>query len=111
VAKAEQQGKKPASEDLLGGDYWRQAVFYRILLEHDPRRSLTMTAAAFDFVEPDKETGEFHTAQVEVTDEDVAIVIDQIREVYAGIQAKEFSRGCGEADCEWCTFVRRFERR
>lgn len=111
VAKAEKEGKKPAPEDLLGGDYWRQAVFYRILLEHDPRRRLTMTAAEFDFVEPDKETGQFHTAQVEVTDEDVAVVIDQIREVYAGIRAKEFSRGCGEADCEWCTFVRRFERR
>ena len=111
VAKAQAAGKKPAPEDLLGGDYWRQAVFYRILLEHDPRRRLTMTAAEFDFVEPDKETGAFHTAQVEVNDEDVAIVIDQIKEVYAGIQAKQFSRGCGEADCEWCDFVRRFERR
>jgi DNA helicase-2/ATP-dependent DNA helicase PcrA len=111
VAKAQAAGKKPAPEDLLGGDYWRQAVFYRILLEHDPRRRLIMTAAEFDFVEPDKETGQFHTAEVEVTDGDVTIVKDQIREVYAGIQAKQFSRGCGEADCEWCDFVRRFERR
>ena len=72
VAKAQAEGKQPAPEDLLGGDYWRQAVFYRILLEHDPRRRLTMTAAEFDFVEPDKETGEFHTAVVEVSDEDVS---------------------------------------
>ena len=108
VATAQASGKKAAPEDLLGGDYWRQAVFYRILLEQDPRRRLTMTAAEFDFVEPDKETGTFHTAVVEVTDEDVAIVQEQIREVYARIRAKEFTQGCGEADCEWCTFVERF---
>jgi DNA helicase-2/ATP-dependent DNA helicase PcrA len=111
VAKARAEGKQPSPEDLLGGDYWRQAVFYRILLEHDPRRRLTMTAAEFDFIEPDKETGEFHTAVVEVSEEDVAIVKDQIREVYARIRNKEFTQGCGEADCEWCNFVRRFEGR
>lgn len=111
VAKAQADGKKPSPEDMLGGDYWRQAVFYRILLEHDPRRRLTMTAAEFDFVEPDKETGQFHSAVVEVSDEDMAIVKDQITEVYAKIRAKEFSQGCGESDCEWCNFVRRFERR
>lgn len=111
VAKAQAEGKQPSSEDLLGGDYWRQAVFYRILLERDPRRRLVMTAAEFDFVEPDKETGEFHTAVVEVTDEDVTVVEEQIREVYAKIRAKQFNQGCGESDCEWCNFVRRFERR
>ncbi len=111
VAKLLEEGKQPSHEDLLGGDYWRQAVFYRILLEHDPRRRLTMTSAEFDFVEPDRETGEFHNAAVEVSDEDVAIVTGQITEVYAKIRNKEFSQGCGEEECEWCVFVRRFSDR
>jgi DNA helicase-2/ATP-dependent DNA helicase PcrA len=109
VLKAKEQGKTPSSEELIGGDYWRQAVFYRILIENDPRRSLRMREAEFDFVEPDKETGQFHTAVVEVSDEDVEIVKEQIREVYSKIQQMEFKEGCGSDDCEWCRFVSMFE--
>ncbi len=109
VAKTLDAGKQSTHEDVRGGDYWRQAVFYRILLEHDSRRRLTMTGAEFVFVEPDKESGAFHTAEVMVTDEDLAIVTAQIKDTYAKIRAKEFGVGCGEADCEWCRFVRRFE--
>ena len=108
VAKAKAEGKEPSADDLLGGDYWRQAVFYRILVESEPRRSWTMSAARFEFVEPEKESGEFKSARFEVSDDEVDLVKGQIRDVYARIQAKQFTIGCGKPECEWCSFVKRF---
>jgi DNA helicase-2/ATP-dependent DNA helicase PcrA len=35
VEKAITVNKEPNFEDLHGGDYWRQAVFYKILLDYD----------------------------------------------------------------------------
>ena len=67
-----------------------------------------MQAARFEFVEPEKETGSFNSALFEVSDDEVALVKGQIRDVYARIQAKEFTDGCGSPDCEWCTFVRQY---
>jgi DNA helicase-2/ATP-dependent DNA helicase PcrA len=111
VAKALAEGKEPAADERLGGDYWRQAVFYRILVENEPRRNWLMSAARFEFVEPEKESGEFKSARFEVSDAEVAVVKEQIRDVYARIQAKEFHHGCGKPECEWCAFVKRFEMR
>lgn len=111
VRGAQAEGKEPDADDLLGGDYWRQAVFYRILIENEPRRGWSMQAARFEFVEPEKETGSFNSALFEVSDDEVALVKEQIREVYARIQAKEFTDGCGSPDCEWCTFVRHYTGR
>ncbi|MBV5350561.1 hypothetical protein JZU71_05450, partial [bacterium] len=95
-------------DDLLGGDYWRQAVFYRILVEGEPRRNWTMSAARFEFVEPEKESGEFKNARFEVSDNEVELVKEQIRDVYARIQARQFTVGCNKPECEWCSFVKRF---
>lgn len=35
VEKALAAGKDAKFEDLYGGDYWRQAVFYKILMDND----------------------------------------------------------------------------
>lgn len=109
TAKALAEGKKPSFEDSFGGDYWRQAVFYRILAEADPLRGWHMQEARFDFVEPDKESLQFVHALVEVGENDLSLVKDQIREVYTKIRNLEFSPGCGEPDCEWCRFVMRYQ--
>lgn len=108
VAKARAEGKEPGSDDLLGGDYWRQAVFYRILVESEPRKNWLMAAARFEFVEPEKESGEYRSARFEVADHEVALVKEQIRQVYAAIQARRFDNGCDRPECEWCAFVRRY---
>jgi DNA helicase-2/ATP-dependent DNA helicase PcrA len=109
VEKALAEGKEPNDDDRLGGDYWRQAVFYRILVEHEPRRNWRMAAARFEFVEPEKESGEFKSAHFEVSDHDVAVVTAQVHEVYAKIRAHQFTEGCGKPECEWCAFVKRLE--
>lgn len=108
VSLAQSEGREPDTDDLLGGDYWRQAVFYRILIENEPRRGWSMAAARFEFVEPEKESGRFSSALFEVSDDEVAQVKEQIRDVYGRIQNKEFHIGCGKPDCEWCVFVQRY---
>jgi DNA helicase-2/ATP-dependent DNA helicase PcrA len=89
----------------FGGDYWRQAVFYKILMDTDTSRSWDMRSTEFDFVEPDKKTGEYIKQKVNITPGDVEIVKKQIVASYNAIKAKKFNNGCGKADCQWCGFV------
>ena len=107
VKKAIADGKEPAEIDLMGGDYWRQAVFYRILVENEPRKNWLMSAARFEFVEPEKDTGEYRSARFEVSDAEVEQVKELIRDVYSKIISRQFHTGCNSPDCEWCSFVSR----
>jgi len=92
-----------------GGDYWRQMVFYRILLEHfPPARDWKMTRGIFDFIEKNKKS-EFVRYTVPIDDNSVRIVRQQIRDVYAKIMNREFDTGCGKEDCTWCRFARQYE--
>lgn len=108
VNKALNEGKEPAFEDLYGGDYWRQAVFYKFLIDFDSSRSWIMHSSEFDFVEPDSQTGEFKKELVQILPEHEAIVKEQILDVYAKIKNKEFTKGCGKDDCDWCAFAGSF---
>ena len=100
------KGKEPKHEDLFGGDYWRQAVFYKILVDNDPSNTWNVVSTEFDFVEPDQKTGEFHKEKVIITDADLDTVRAQIADTYSKIQMLQFKDGCNEPDCQWCNFVR-----
>jgi len=105
VQDAIAKGKEPNFEEVHGGDYWRQAVFYKLIMDHDTTRNWEMRSAEFDFVEPDKDTGNFHKEPVPITPQDLAFVQQQIVSVYAKIKNKEFTQGCGKEDCSWCQFT------
>ena len=104
VENAKEQLKGPHEKNPLGGDYWRQAVFYKILLNHHPKNWVVSTAE-FDFIEPNKKK-EFEKIVVPITDADITTVSQQIRMVWEKIQAKDFYTGCGKEDCHWCNFVK-----
>jgi DNA helicase-2/ATP-dependent DNA helicase PcrA len=106
VAKALADGKVPNAEDLVGGDYYRQAIFYNILAEADLDRGWKVNEVAFEFVDPDKKTGEYHRDVIVASEDDVNFVKKQIAEVYEKIMNHEFSEGCNDPDCEWCNFVK-----
>jgi DNA helicase-2/ATP-dependent DNA helicase PcrA len=98
---------KPPSEKLPnGGDYWRQIVYYCILIESDPNNQWRFDKGSFDFVQPDKTTGKFHFSSFDVSSEELTIVKDQIQTTYKSILAHEFEKGCNEEDCMWCNFVK-----
>jgi DNA helicase-2/ATP-dependent DNA helicase PcrA len=105
VQLAIELGKEVAFEDEFGGDYWRQAVFYKILMDYDQTKNWEMRTAEFDFIEPDKKSGEFVKQKVALTSEDVGVVKQQIIKTYNSIKAKQFSNGCQKDECVWCGFV------
>jgi DNA helicase-2/ATP-dependent DNA helicase PcrA len=94
----------PNDKEPLGGDYWRQAVFYKILIDNYRIKDWRVISTEFDFVEPYKE--EYVKHKIVISPEDVKTVTNQIQEVYAKIKRHEFTTGCGKKECEWCTFVK-----
>ncbi len=97
--------KGPNDKDPNGGDYWRQMVFYKLLLDHYAKHTYHYEEGCFDFLEPD-EKGVFHSYKVVVTPQDEQIVRGQIKEVYKNILDLKFDTGCGKEDCTWCNFVK-----
>lgn len=96
--------KPPTEKEPLGGDYWRQAVFYKILLDNDRSQDWEAISAEFDFVEP--VGGEYRTEKVVISPGDIEVVTRQITDAWARIQRHEFHTGCGKPDCHWCNFVK-----
>ncbi|MBI3234911.1 MAG: ATP-dependent helicase [Bacteroidetes bacterium] len=91
--------------EIYGGDYWRQAVFYKILMEHDAQKNndWKFDGAEFDFIEPDSKTGDFIKVKVDITEEDEQFVSGLIQQVYKKIKNLEFDEPCGE--CSWCKML------
>jgi DNA helicase-2/ATP-dependent DNA helicase PcrA len=113
VNKAKEVGKEPSFEDLHGGDYWRQAVFYKLLIDYDTQKKWDMRSSEFDFIEPQISAGDkgvnvynFHKEKVNITPEDLEIVSNQIVFAFTQIQKKQFDKGCNSSDCHWCNFVK-----
>jgi len=94
----------PDDKNPLGGHYWRQAVFYKILLDNDHTNNWEAISSEFCFVEPVK--NEYKTEKVLITRVDLDIVTRQITETWDKIRRHEFHTGCGKKDCHWCNFVR-----
>jgi DNA helicase-2/ATP-dependent DNA helicase PcrA len=88
-----------------GGNYWRQAVMYKILFDHQRNQTKQLRDIEFHFIEPNA-SGDFDIKKVLVTPEHEKIVMQQAEETWAKIQTHEFYTGCGKPDCEWCNFVK-----
>lgn len=96
--------KGPTGDDDLGGDYWRQIVFYKLLLRGDDRLKWTMRTGVMDFVEAQKD-GRFQRRKFEVEEFEMEIVGQQLVDSYTKIMNHEFAEGCGDEKCKWCNFV------
>jgi DNA helicase-2/ATP-dependent DNA helicase PcrA len=95
---------RPGDKQPNGGDYWRQAIFYKIMLDLAPKE-WNVQAVEFDFVEPDKKKI-YKKERISISSIDTDIVKDQIRMAWEKIQRKDFYTGCGKDDCHWCNFVK-----
>ena len=92
-------------EETYGGDYWRQMVFYHLLIDNFTEKSWKMHRGEMNFVEPDKHDN-FHKEVFNIRPEDAAIVKQQIKDTYLKIKSHQFETGCGEDNCHWCNFVK-----
>jgi DNA helicase-2/ATP-dependent DNA helicase PcrA len=99
--------KGPDDKNPLGGEYWRQLYFYKILMDEIRPKKWTMVSGEIDFIEKDERNKkEFVKQQLDVTNrEGIIFVKEQIRETYKKIMNHEFTEGCGEKDCDWCNFA------
>ena len=105
IDKAMPKLKPPHDKDPNGGDYWRQAVFYKILLDNYEQKDWKVISTEFDFVEPDKKK-EYRKEKITINPEDIETVKQQLTTVWAKIQARDFYTGCGKENCHWCNFVK-----
>jgi DNA helicase-2/ATP-dependent DNA helicase PcrA len=95
----------PNPDNPAGGDYWRQAVFYKILIDNIDGKDWKVVSSEFDFVEPDKSRG-FQKRKIFIEPADITTVKQQLTDVWNKIQARDFYTGCGKEDCTWCNFVK-----
>ena len=49
---AKKKLQPPNDNEPNGGDYWRQAVFYKILIDNDKSSNWQAISTAFEFIEP-----------------------------------------------------------
>ncbi|MBY0476304.1 MAG: ATP-dependent helicase [Chitinophagaceae bacterium] len=103
--KALSKMKGPNEKEPNGGDYWRQAVFYKMLVDNYEQKDWKVISTEFDFIEPDKKKI-YHKEKIIITPADIETVSQQISSVWQKIQNKEFYIGCGKEDCHWCNFVK-----
>jgi DNA helicase-2/ATP-dependent DNA helicase PcrA len=91
-----------------GGDYWRQAIFYKILLDNEPLKKWETSSASFEFVEPEEKNNEkiIQIKKVQFSTEEINLAKAQIRETMHSIRNFEFDKGCGKKECQWCNFVK-----
>ncbi len=102
--KAGDKLKPPHEKIPLGGDYWRQAVFYKILIDNY-KKDWKVVSSEFDFIEPDNKK-KYQKRKLFITPEDVTTVTQQLTDVWHKIQQHEFYVGCGSRDCHYCNFVK-----
>jgi DNA helicase-2/ATP-dependent DNA helicase PcrA len=103
VLKAESEGKTASIEDIYGGTYWRQAVFYKILLENSTTTGFHVSSAEFCFVEPDATSGNIIQQKVEINPKEMDFVRGLIETVHRKIMNREFNQECGRKYCQWCS--------
>ncbi len=105
VKNAKNKLLPPDDKQPNGGDYWRQAVFYKILIDNDHSLDWEVVSTIFEFVEPVSE-GEYYKEKIAITPQDTETVTGQIKTVYEKIMAHDFNTGCGKKECDWCHFVK-----
>jgi DNA helicase-2/ATP-dependent DNA helicase PcrA len=95
----------PTEQQPYGGDYWRQLAFYQILMESARIYPESVEKSAVSWLEADKR-GNFPITEISFSRDEISLVKGLVKDVYAKIQQREFSTGCGKDDCTWCTMHR-----
>jgi DNA helicase-2/ATP-dependent DNA helicase PcrA len=99
-------GKPKSRNDIEGniassaGNYKRQLVFYKLLLDKEGKRD--MKDGVIQFIEPD-DRGKMHREEFEITPGEVKVleklVLDVAREI---LDLAFWDKGCHEKDCKYC---------
>ena len=92
----------------FGGNYWRQAVFYTILLEHSAEIDTKDKRIEIQYIFLDDTTNDkgysIHT--VNVTKKDMNLVLSQIHNFWKLVNTADFTGGCNKDDCDYCRLAK-----
>ena len=99
-----EQVAKFTTRKPLGGQYWRQLVFYKLLYENYRANLVRVKSGEISYLEPDNK-GIFKSKVLDIEPHDAEILRGVIKETWGKIQDNQFD-GCGKKDCVWCNFVR-----
>ena len=84
------------------GDYKRQLVFYKLLLDNYEKGKYKMTTGEIDFTEPD-DAGKCHKEKINISDEDTKILAEDIKRIVKEISTFSFwDKKCDDRKCEYC---------
>ncbi len=84
------------------GDYFRQLVFYKLLLEDDARYKNKIIIPSLVFVIPDRK-GKCGIVSLPITSEDTLAVKQNIQTLIDSVwSGRIMTDYCDEPDCEWC---------
>ena len=94
----------PGDRNPQGGAFWRQMIFYKILLDHDPSQQWNVVKGIMDFVDI-KRNKKARREEIYFTEEAISFVSDLIVQVYDRIKAHDFDHKCDRWQCKWCELV------
>ena len=84
------------------GDYKRQLVFYKLLLDNYEKGKYKMISGEIDFTEPD-DAGKYHKEKLPISEPDVLMLADDIRKIVKEISTFSFwDKKCDDKKCEYC---------
>lgn len=84
------------------GNYFRQLVFYRILLEESGKYKGKPVTPALVFLTPDNK-GECHIQSLPITNEDIQKVKDEIKTLSESVNSESvMTDKCDDPKCVWC---------
>ena len=96
--------QRGVEELAVGHDYWRQAVFYNLLLENSSEIDTTgkKIETQYIFLDDDGAKEGYSTHTVKVKKQDLDLVVAQIQEFWDKVNVADFTAGCGKDDCDYC---------
>lgn len=99
MSRAAIQGDTKTDDD---GNYYRQLVFYKLLLNQYEDGKYKMQSGEIDFIEPN-DSGKYKRENFVIKDEEVKELEELIKKVAAEILALAFwDRRCSNPDCRYC---------
>lgn len=96
--------QRGVEELAVGHDYWRQAVFYNLLLGNSSEIDTTgkKIETQYIFLDDDGAKEGYSTHTVKVKKQDLDLVVAQIQEFWDKVNVADFTAGCGKDDCDYC---------
>ena len=92
------EGKTKTSD----GNYKRQLVFYKILLDKYEKGRYQMQIGELDFIEP-ADNGEYKKESFDITVEDEKLLLSLITQTATAIANLEFwDKKCDDRECQYC---------